>query len=319
MRDISRPLFKILNGDRFEEVAFLTIRLAGGSEGSAIRLTSAGESTTFGDAVYSPMNFGRGSVQEVLAAESQSVPSVTIVVSNVDTQMATLLGRAELEGAWADLWLTDRRLVGRQRDAFRLTQGEVRSPQVSERSLVFQIYNVIGLTERLRVPGRIHQPLCNYAYGSAACGVELNMATVRAGCLAGSTEWAVRAEASAVTATIPAGGGTTFYAHGYAVGIDGPNATQARPIQRVEESSDGTVRVHLRRPLLNPPAEGDRFLFRRGCGKTVGDCAARQGTALNHGGFPGVPYGRLRPIKSAEPGDHASLTPPEPTDGELCL
>jgi uncharacterized phage protein (TIGR02218 family) len=308
MRDVTRRLFRLLNSDHFDPVEMIDITLSGSKSGGVIRLTSYGQPLIWDGRNYLPISLSRGLVQEVLAADTESAPSITMAISNIDLQMSQLIHRVELDGASADVYVTDRRLLDRRRDAYTLASGEIRNAQISENTLIFEIHNAIGIAERVTVPRRIHQAHCNYTFGSKSCGVDLRS----------FQQILSVGEGGGDGLSIPAVGITTsertdFYSGGYVVAVDGVNALQARPIQQVVDG-----RVLLRRPFLSRFSEGDTIIVRRGCTKTMKACQERQGNTDNFGGFPDVPYGRIRPVKFPEPEGHSALFDAPPEDGEVC-
>ena len=127
-RPVSRQLFKILNSDDFEPVELLEVRLAGQATAAAMRFTSYGAAVTWNGYTWQPIDLRHSQVEEKMASSSGEVPSVTVTITNVDRQWGRILGEAEVEGAEAALYLTDRRMLSNARDAIELTRGEVRLP-----------------------------------------------------------------------------------------------------------------------------------------------------------------------------------------------
>jgi hypothetical protein len=301
-----------MNSDRFAPVEFLEILPPGASESSAIRLTSAGHPLTWGGDIYTPCSMGRGAIEEVMAVDSQNAPGVSISVQNIDLQLAKVLQRVEFEGSRATLWLADRRLLDRTRDAMQIITGEVHSPTLTDRVLTFQIMSVIGLTERILIPRRLHTQHCPFKYGSISCtqNVSLSPDTIQTTALSGSNESSV-----VVSSGVISSGGTDpseFWKAGYLLFADGACALQARPIHRVAGQ-----RIFVRHSFLSAPGVGDTLLVRRGCPKTQPACVDRQGSADNYGGFPDVPYERFKPIRfiEADSDPHTALIPEVPLYG----
>jgi hypothetical protein len=290
---LSRQLFRILNNSVLEPVDLLEIQLVGSDPSSTIRLVgNYGANLTWNGNAYTPCSISHGEIQDVLAAESGSVPSVTVVVSNVDLQVARLLNAIELERAKATLRVLDRRRVTASGDAMVITVGEIANPTVSDEALIFEIENVVGILERVTLPRRLFQSGCNYTFGSRACGVDVQASPnqIATTAQAGSTKYSV-----VVPGGVTAVGGsdpTLFWANGYLWMIDGPAAPQARPIQRVDAGSN---RFYLQRPFLKDPGVGSNLVVRRVCKHNIEDCVAIQGNADNYGGYPDVPFGRIRP------------------------
>jgi phage-related protein len=283
---VTRQLFKILNDEKFEPVDLLDLRLLGGDTASTIRLTNGGEQVNQDGNIYYPINFSRGGVEEIVASDTGNNPSVTVAIQNIDLQMAALLNRAEIEGGRAYLRMSDRRRLGRARDAMVICDGEIRDVVLTENTLVFEIQNVIGIMDRLFIPRRLYQSTCSYAYGSQACGATVASVTTTAD--TGTTQHFVIPAAGALTSA--GSDPTDYYTNGYVVCGNGAAALQARPIQRIENG-----RIYLRYPFLVAPNAGDTVYLRRGCRKTKGDCADRQGNADQFGGFEEVPYAKIRP------------------------
>jgi hypothetical protein len=130
-------MLRVLQGDDFRPIQFLTIQLVGQNPANALHFTDAGQQISWAADTYIPFNFSRGSLQEEMSTQSGQVPSLLITASNIDRQLAGLLSRTELEGATATLWMADRRLLTNPRDAVCLTKGEVRDCTLSESTLTF--------------------------------------------------------------------------------------------------------------------------------------------------------------------------------------
>jgi hypothetical protein len=302
MRSVSRNLFRILNNDRFMPVTLVDIRLPGVSDSSAIRMTDAGNTVTFDGNTFSPVSMSRGLHSEILSAESNGQPSLTLTVQNIDLQMATILNNVEIEGAEATVWITDRRLVRDPlltdaRDVIVAAKGEVRNPQINENNFLCEVTNILGIMDSIRIPRRVYQPKCNYAFGSRACGVDITAAphSITFATQAGTNKYEIVAPSSVVT---NAGGDdlTDFYKNGYVIATSGPAILQARPIHRVVSDGGTGARIFVTHPFLISPHSGN-ILLRRGCPKTPEGCADRQadGTAKKFGGFWDLPHGRIKP------------------------
>ncbi|MGE5609983.1 MAG: phage BR0599 family protein, partial [Bacillota bacterium] len=196
----------------------------------------------------------------------------------------------------------DRRLLSRQRDAMVLAQGEVRDPQLTGATLTFQVVNVIGLMERLTIPRRLWQAECNYAFGSASCGVNIanKPYSIEAVVQDGSARNAIIVSGSVLA---DAGNPTDledYWANGYLLFESGAAATQARPIGNIDQTNGGQVRFYVRYPFFGIPATGDKVLIRRGCRKNKADCKARRNLS-NFGGYPDVPPLKFKPVEAKDP------------------
>lgn len=300
---LSRALLKVLLAGEFSPVDLLDIRAVGARDADVIRLVgNYGQDLAWNGYTYLPLSISHGEIQDIVASEAGSIPSVTVMLSNVDLQLARALGTADFKQAKATLRVADRRLLSNPGDALTIITGEVQNPQLSESTMVFEIENVVAQLERITLPRRLFKPTCNATFGSFSCGVNLGVTpnTIQDVSLAGTTEYYV-----VVTGGLIANGGadpTDFWANGYLWFVDGPAGTQARPVSRVDAA---TNRIFVSRPFGVNPGVGSTFLLRRGCRKTYADCIAR-GNTVNFQGFPDVPFGRIRPRKFAEPtgGDH---------------
>lgn len=287
MRPVTRALFRILNSEGAIPVELLDIRLVGSSEGSTIYLTNAGEPVTWNANLYTPVAMSHGDVQEKLGTDGGDRPDLDFSITNIDLQMATLLGQHDFNGAKAVLRLCDRRLLTNTRDAIVLTEGEIRGPRLDEQMLSFKIVNAVGLTEALTVPRRIFQKGCNYQYGSASCGAVLERVSTTA--QAGTTDSKIILPAEAFVAA-GIDDRTEYWANGSILFTSGPCILQSRPIQKIDANI-----VYVQFPYMRNPGQSECVL-RRGCRHTVADCIARQGDSDNYGGYRDVPYGRIRPI-----------------------
>ena len=296
---VSRKLFVILNNEDFSPVIFLKVRLAGQADPCALRLTSYGEQVTWDGQTWDAAAVRPSQAEEKLATTSGEIPAVTVTVGNVDRQMAGILGRAELEGADARLWLTDRRLLANARDARVITRGEVRDVALSDGVLTFQVVGVLGKLEQLNFPRRCYQAKCNYVFGTVPhCGAPLNASpnTIRpaSGAGPGSTRDYLVLPAEVLTEAGNPSDPNEFWATGYVVMENGPAGLQSRQIQRIEQYG-GQWRAYLRLGFMNAPNAGDPFIIRRNCRRTKDDCQTFLGNVLQYGGFEEVPPIRFNP------------------------
>jgi phage-related protein len=302
MRSITRNLFRILNNEKLLPVQFLDLQLVGATASSTIRITDYGEPIRWAGHDYIAVSMSRGGIEEILSSESGESPESTLNISNIDAGMAQILSAADLNGALATLWVADRRLLARQRDAMVLAQGEVRDPQLSGTVLTFQVVNVIGLMDRLTVPRRLWQAECNYTFGSAACGV--NLAKKPYGIEAVVQDGSQRNALIVSNSVLSDAGNPTdledFWANGYLLFETGAAATQARPIGTIDPVNGDQVRFYVRYPFFAIPATGDKVVIRRGCRKNKTDCKARR-NLNNFGGFPDVPPLKFKPVEREDP------------------
>ena len=297
---VTRIALRVLQSERYWPIELLDVRLAGASTGSIIRLNNSGESVTFGGNTYIAMAMTRTEIERQVSTEAGQKPSVTVAISNIDSQMAELLNQVQLEGAAATLYQTDRRLLlkypSRTRDALLLIKGEIRNPVLDQKNLVFQIIGILAILDEIRVPRRIFQPQCNATFGSPSCGANANVSpnTITTTCISGTNARYIRVSNSVITEAGNPADPTDYWKSGEMVLVDGPAATQFSPIQRVVVGG-GERRFYLRQQLLVSPNAGDTVLIRRGCGKTKADCQARQGHVLNFQGYEEVPHSEFRP------------------------
>jgi hypothetical protein len=303
MRSVTRNLFRILSSEKLLPVQFLDIRLPGTTDTSAIHITDYGQPITWAGINYLAVSMSRGGLEEILSSESGENPQTTINIANVDCGMAAILSSIDINGAEATLWLADRRLLARQRDAIRLTQGEIRDPQLNGAMLTFQICNGIGIAEQLTIPRRLWQSDCNYTFGSPYCGVRTTSqpytiaSTAAAGTSAGTI---VVSDSILATAGNPSDL-SDFWSHGYIVVTQDNSACtlQGRPIKEVAHAGN-TVVFTLRYPFLAQLNVGDAISVRRGCPKTVAACKDRA-NLVNFGGFPNVPKEKFKPVDKEDP------------------
>ena len=295
MRSITRPMFRILNNEKLQPVQFLDVHFIGTD--ASLHLTDYGEAITWGETDYVPISMDRSGVEEVLSSEQGESPQSTVTISNIDLQMAELLNGFEINGAMATLWMADRRLLGRRRDAILLAQGEVREPQLTPARLICQIVNVIGLSERLTLPRRVFQRECGYTLGSRSCGVSMDAEphTLRAVAQTGSTSGQVIVGDALLGAAGNPADASNYWAAGYVLMESGVCSTQARPVDYVV-AEGGVVRFMLRYPFYRPIAAGDYVMIRRGCRKTKDDCKG-YGNLINYGGFTDVPPQSFKPLE----------------------
>jgi phage-related protein len=303
MRPITRNLFRLLSGEKLLPVQFLDLQLTGVASASILRFTDYGQPIRWGGADYTPLSLSRGGIEEILSSENGESPQSTLTISNIDGQIAQVLNSVELSGATATLWLADRRLLARKRDAVVLAQGEIRDPQLTATTLTLQIINAVGLCESISLPRRLWQSECNYPFGGSACTVDQAAApyTIATTVQDGSAGDYLVVPADVLTQAGNPDDPTDFWANGYILVQSGVAAAQARPISYVEEVS-GAKRFHVRYPFLTVPATGDPILIRRGCRKTKEDCKAR-GNLANFGGFPDVPKPKFKPVDVGDPRD----------------
>jgi len=296
MRDITRRHLRILNNENWMPIILMDIRLAGTSVESTIRLTNAGELVTWDGNDYSVVNMARGLLEEIVVTDTGNQPSLTIQISNIDLQMATLLSSVCLDDAEVTVRVCDRRLLTRARDRLELTTGRLRQPQLTGDSLLFQVINIIGQCDDTTIPNRLWKPECSLTYGSPACGVVLNDEpnTIITSVLSGTSIQYVVVGASVLSTAGSPADPNDFWNNGYLVFQDGICAASARSFQRYQLVGS-EHRFYVKVPWLKTPSIGNTVLIRRGCGKIKADCLERQGNYLNYGGFVEVPYGAINP------------------------
>jgi hypothetical protein len=297
MRDLTRRSLRVLNGEGKSPIDLIEIRPIASSEDSTIYFCSGGSALTFDGHDYLPVNLGRAGIDEVLATESGSIPSTQVVIGNINTEMAQFINSVELEGATVTVREIDRTLLANARDAITITSGELREPTLTDSLLTFKVVGVLGQIDALTVPRRLWQPKCNYRFGSPSCGVDLLASpnTIVTAVEATCTKNFVIIPNSAIVAAGSPTDVSAFWAEGTISFVDGPNATQGRPIQRVTFLSL-EWRFYVRLPFLSDPDVGDALLLQRGCPKTIAGCIERQGNADQFGGYPYVPYVAFPPV-----------------------
>lgn len=127
-------------------------------------------------------------------------------------------------------------------------------------------------------PRRSYMPACPYAFGSPACGVDLDRRGFRIPNTVAS---------GATTTTLPMlnppsmAGSTRF---GVVSFLSGPCKGLSRTISAV---SGSTLTLAVALPAV--PAAGDSLLVTVGCDKTVATCQNAYANLGNFGGFPAVP------------------------------
>lgn len=292
MKSVSLPLYRAIIDDKFQPVELLELRLPG-SANPTVRVTSAGETLAYAGRSYQPCNFSHGRVDERIVTGTGDIPGVSVMVQNVTREMAALLQDFDLNGATCTLRMTDRTLIGtRDRNWYPIITGEIRNPQLSNMTLVFDVVSVLGQLERLSLPRRIFQKGCNYTFGSQACGVSLASVTTTTIAEEGTTDKYLVVPESAVS-----GAGadpTDFWSSGYVFVTSGAASLQHAPFHRYQQVG-GQHRIYLRYPLRVAPSPGDTVKIRRGCRKTLTDCTARKGNTDQFGGFPNTPFGLVKP------------------------
>lgn len=317
MRAVSKTLLRVINSEGFDPIELLDVKLTGQNPANSLHFTNAGQTITWNSNTYYPVSMSRGSLDEKLASSSGEIPSISMVVNNVDRQMAAMLAMAEVDGADATLWLADKRLLSNPRDAVRLAFGQMRDLGLSDTELTFSIVSILGMAERTQVPRRVCQSHCNYIFGEpAACGVDIKASPIRltTTVAAGSTSKVLVLQSSLLSAAGSPADPNDFWSGGYVMMKNGQVGLQARPIQRVEVVA-GVPYFWLRRPFMNAqvPSVGDEVLVQRICRKTVPDCQAYQGNVLQYGGFRDVPPVLFKPTE-VDGGDpaNAQKEPPAP-------
>jgi phage-related protein len=295
MRPVTRKMFRILNNEKFMPVMFLEIKPLGTSDDNIQRFTDYGTDCAWAGQEYRAVVMKRGTLREIVSSESGEYADTEISVANIDGALAEVLNRIELAGAKATLYMADRRLLARKRDAMLLTTGEIREPVINSRVLTFQIVSILGMTDRIQVPRRLWQQECNYTFGSRACGINIDKApwSLTGEVQAGSTEEFIVVANSVIADAGSPPKPSEFWENGYILLTDGDCAPEARPISYVD-TSQGGYRFYLSRSFYAAPTAGDSFILRRGCGKTKADCKERN-NLLNYGGFEEVPYERRKP------------------------
>lgn len=305
MGPVNRRLFVLaLNKAQYNPIMLLDLRLPHQNPANALHFTNAQQEVVWRGLTYVPIQMTRGQLDEKVANGAGEVNSVQIMVENVGRQAARMLAAAEVEGAEAALWLTDRTLL-RDNDPLLLTEGELRSPSLQDTEFSFEIVNVLGQQEGMTVPRRVYQAECNYCFGSPThCGVDLRgndtagvaiQANLAVG--AGSTSERIVLVGALNTNDV------TMYENAILIMRTGRNGMQVRPVQKLT----GTNVAIMRQGFMRHPAVGDECTLRRMCKKTRLDCAVlNQNGPHQHGGYPSVPPVRFKPTEKKT--DPATIT-----------
>lgn len=296
MRPITRRALQVLNSDEVRTLTLLDLRIAGSSAASTVRLTDAGEQITWNSNVYYPINLSRSALDERILSDSGGVPSLQISLSNISTELATLIQQNNFEDADVTVRVADRRLISNVRDAWIIATGKLRQPVLTRSILSFRIVSVLGDLERISIPRRLWQPHCNYTYGDNSCGVDLLASpnSITDTMLTGTNKNYVVVSSAVLTAAGNPAAPNEYWAEGAVIVVSGNAATQAMPFYRYE-LIDSERRFYVRRSFLVSPEVGETVMIRRGCTKTKGACFDRQGHYLNYGGFEEIPYGNFKP------------------------
>lgn len=295
MKSISLPVLDLLRSDKLDLIDLISIRPPGGTEASTVHLCSGGENRTVGSVTYNAVNIAMGQTDDRLISQPSNTPNIDISISNINTDMATLLNRFEIEDSLVTIKQCDRRLTG-ERHAWIVGTGRLDNANMNSQVLGFSVINVLGDLDNLVIPKRLWQPKCGYRFGSKACGVDLLASpnTIQTTAQAGTTSAYVVLDDSVLSAASNPDDPTDYWANGYIIMVNGDLATQIRPIHRYA-SVGGDNRFYVRFDFLKSPAPGDALLIQRGCRHTKSDCFIRQGNRLNYGGFKEVPYGLIKP------------------------
>lgn len=131
--------------------------------------------------------------------------------------------------------------------------------------------------------GRKFQATCDAELGDGRCGVNLEAASYR-----GTGAAVDRLRDRAFTAS-----GLSGYAHGWfdlgtVEWTSGANAGRRAEIMR-HESAGGVVAFTLLEAPVRAIVEGDAFIARAGCAKTLEACRDEFGNVANFHGFPHIP------------------------------
>jgi hypothetical protein len=308
MRSITRATLNVLQGDQQDPVLFCSIRPAGATAASALRLTTIGQTTTWNGQSWYPARFSRPLLRSVLGSVSReggdAAASVAIDLTDVpEDVLMDVLNRMEFERALIQVWQTDRRLQSNPRDAMRVVRGRCAGTIITLGGLVLQVKDAPSQLAEVIIPKRTFQRQCNLAWGSRACGADvaaspntINLTVVNA------SRYAIDVDRATVVAAAAGADPADFWAAGYIRMMDGQAAPLFRPVQRVfvdPDNPSADARIYLAEPLRVAPSAGDALKLIRGCRRTKEDCADRQGNFLQHGGFEEVPYGQMNkePLK----------------------
>ncbi len=296
MRAISRRLMRVLNSESSDPVEMLDLRLVASGLAFTKRLTNAGEIVNWRGYNYQPIAMSRGGFTEQRVTRSGNIPALRISIQNIDRQFAKIVTNTRIEGAFVKHWQTDRSLISTG-DGVLLAQGELHNLSLSAGTGGFDIQHVFALIEKINMPKRIHQAKCNYRFGDQSCGVNLQASpnTITATALEGSTKSYVVVDGGPLSAAGNPDDPSEFWKNGSIWCFTGPNAPSHRSLAYVS-TVNGQIRFYAKEPFRQPIMPGNTIKFVRGCGWTESDCAERQpdNTDLQHGGFPEVPYGRVR-------------------------
>jgi hypothetical protein len=303
MRAVTRKCLRILSGESAEgwdPVMMMDILPVACAASSTIRICSSGNEISWDGNTYTPMPITRGVCEEILSTEAGEVPSISISLSNVDKQMATLLNDFELDDAEVTLHVCDRTLLTNARDAILLTTGRLRNLKLSAATFVAQIVPIIGQMQQIVLPRRVWEQHCTVRFGGRSClGADptfdphASPFTIASTVNNGSTERILRVPAGVIAEAGNPTDPNAFWINADILFTSGALTAQARPFRRYDLSG-GVHRLYVSRPFLKPPTSGDDFRIIRGCPKTKEGCFERQGNVLNFAGYSEVPVGNVK-------------------------
>jgi uncharacterized phage protein (TIGR02218 family) len=205
------------------------------------------------------------------------IDRIRLGIANVDKVIIDALQAHEFRG---------RRVVVRQifedvkdssGDAVTIFDGLMDSPTVDPEWVSVNAVPRIGSLQR-KAPGIWYQLPCNWKFGSEECGVNAAGAAYSKAkvCDAGCT-------ASQILG-VDIDEEAKYWRRGYVRFTSGQNMGLR---QTIKTSTQGSI--DLDNPLLYPPAEGDTYIVRSGCDKTLYMCSGDYANEDNFGGFHTIP------------------------------
>jgi uncharacterized phage protein (TIGR02218 family) len=182
------------------------------------------------------------------------------------------------DGAEVEVWRVNWEDPAQRVLMRRGTLGQVRRGRAA---FVAEVRSLAHLLDQPQ--GRVFQATCDAALGDARCGVNLaNPAWTGAGTVTDIID--ARSFFASGLGAFASG----LFALGYVEWTGGANA--GRRAEIAAHARDGSIaRIVLFEEPVRPIAEGDVFVAKAGCDKTLATCRDRFANVVNFRGFPHMP------------------------------
>lgn len=228
------------------------------------------EDLTFGGQVYTAIAAKRSSIK---SEEGTIINELNIQLDNIDTEFKNLISSGAFTRKRCDIKLVFDGFLTSASDYILLYSGKLDAPSGDNRWINLLI-RPFSIFER-DYPRRIYEIMCNWTFGDAQCGLNIDSYKLWNDVNTGSTSSIINTYTYAMT--------PSYYVPGYVIFLSGNLIGQVRPVY-----SNSASQVIVRVAFSEAPVFGDSFYIQKLCAKTPAACQALS-NYTNYGGFPQTP------------------------------